>query len=74
MGQECRKERRMNKALLQVLEETEDAVITLKGGAKQVFITNKTVRAYYELSDYIVSSMVSGPSLILVKRKEQTNE
>lgn len=56
--------------LTELLSETHDHHVTLKTGAIMVFARDG--RQYYDLSDYVVSSAVSGPSLILVPRAVPT--
>ena len=49
----------------------------LSGGAAQVFYSGTTSQSrmeLYHLSDYVVSSAVSGPSFIVVKRNDAHQE
>lgn len=52
--------------LNEVLKVTGDACTRLNNGCVQVFIHFS--RPYYDLSDYTVSSAVSGPSLMMVPK------
>lgn len=52
--------------LKQTLEITNDGYRKLESGAYQVFYS--VAKSYFGLSDYVVTSAVSGPSLILVPR------
>ena len=51
-----------------LLAETGDGFKKLDTGAYQVFSRSALGWKYYRLHDYVVSSAVSGPSLILVPR------
>ena len=54
--------------LEQLLRDTGDYCHTFPSGAKQVFAKFGKEAVYYRLSDYLVSSRVSGPSMILVSK------
>ena len=56
--------------LKEYISRTGLVTITLKTGAIQAFTRCTNEWALYHLDDYVVSSAVSGPSVILVKRKE----
>jgi len=57
---------------MELLNLWDDRCIALSTGAMQVFPWSHGATPYYDLEDYVVSSAVSGPSLILVPRKENT--
>ncbi len=50
-----------------LLSITNDSYRKLDSGAYQVFC--HAAKPYYRVADYVVTSAVSGPSLILVPRK-----
>lgn len=54
--------------LNELLEMTQDHCHTFDSGAKQVRVNPGKNAAYFDLDDYVVSSCVSGPSLILIER------
>jgi len=55
--------------LKEYLKNTGLCSITLKTSAVQVFTRKGAEYGLYHLEDYVVSSAVSGPSVILVKRE-----
>ena len=55
------------RAVAELLAETKDPAIHRPGGYVQVFGRD---RRYWRLTDYLVSSAVSGPSLIMVRREK----
>ncbi len=57
----------MSTTLLDLLAETHDTAVHDPGGSVQVFGRDPR---YWRLSDFLVSSAVSGPSLIMVPRVE----
>ena len=60
-----------DRCLEDILAATGDATVVLKTGAVQVFPRIGkfgTAGRYYHLTDYVVSSAIGGPSLILAPR------